>query len=76
MLLRYVLDVADREGRRVYIEATKPGKPVYEKLGWKTVEVLHFESLDAEDVKAGRIKEEDRVGIHWVMIREPQPVRS
>lgn len=74
-LLRYVLDMADREGRRCYIEATRPGFPVYEKLGWKTVEVLHF-SLDEEDVKAGRVKEEDRVGIHWVMIRNPQPARS
>lgn len=76
MLLRYVLNMADREGRKAYIEATRPGKPVYEKLRWKTVEVLHFESLDGEDVKAGRVNEEDRVGIHWVMIRDPQPERS
>lgn len=72
-LLRHVLDMADREEKKCYIEATRPGLPVYERLGWKTVEILHF-SVDEEDVKAGRVKEEDRVGIHWVLIREPQPV--
>lgn len=75
ILLKHVLDMADREGRRTYIEATRPGRPVYEKLGWKTVEILKL-SLDEEDVQAGRVKEEDRQGIHWVMIREPQPIKE
>ena len=76
MLLKYVLNMADKEGRKAYIEATKPGKPVYERLGWKTVEVLTFKSLDELDRKAGRTKEDDRVGIHWVMMRDPQPLRA
>lgn len=75
MLLKHVLDMADREGKKAYIEATKPGRPVYERLGWKVIDRITL-SLDEEDVNSGKIKDEDREGQNWVMMRDPQPVRA
>jgi hypothetical protein len=59
-----MLDIADAEGHRTYLEATRAGKPVYEKLGFREVDALEF-NLD-ELTK-------DCHGIYrlCIMIREP-----
>lgn len=75
MLLKHVLDMADREGKKVYIEATKDGFPVYERLGWKVIDRITL-TLDEEDVRSGKVKDEERDGQNWVMMREPQPVKD
>lgn len=74
MLCRHVLDMADKDGARTYVEATRMGEPVYERLGWKTVEVVTF-GLD-EERGDGRTALEVRDGVFWIMVREPQPVKS
>lgn len=40
MLLRHGLELADREGRKTYIESTVAGHPLYLKLGWKDVDLI------------------------------------
>lgn len=57
--------MADREGRKVYIEATPAGHPVYLKLG--------FRDIDAVAVDLTRWGG-DRVGTNVIMERDPQPV--
>ncbi|KFY96612.1 hypothetical protein V500_02403 [Pseudogymnoascus sp. VKM F-4518 (FW-2643)] len=65
MLLRHGLELADREGRRAYIEATPAGLPLYKKLGWVVVD-------EAEIVNASRdTPEDERRWINWIMIRGP-----
>lgn len=63
MLLRHVLDKADQEGRKTYIEATPEGHPVYEKLGWRDVALV--------EVDLGKYGGEG-VGTNVCMIREPR----
>ncbi|KAI0798298.1 hypothetical protein GGR55DRAFT_672734 [Xylaria sp. FL0064] len=42
-LLISVLDLADQEGLAVYLEATRVGVSLYQRLGFKTVDTLTFE---------------------------------
>jgi predicted N-acetyltransferase YhbS len=37
-LLRWGMDHADKQQRRIYLEATTPGFPLYAKMGWKPLE--------------------------------------
>ncbi|KAL2861588.1 acyl-CoA N-acyltransferase [Aspergillus pseudodeflectus] len=37
-LLRWGMDLADKQQRRIYLEATTPGFPLYAKMGWKALE--------------------------------------
>lgn len=60
-----MLDIADREGTRTYLEATASGKPVYERLGFRAVDTLDFDlSALTENLK----------GLYQItiMIRDPQ----
>jgi len=64
-LLKHVLDSADREGKKAYIEATLAGYPVYERLGWKVVDVVEID-LSKWGGKG--------MGSNRIMLREPQPL--
>ncbi|KAL2067434.1 hypothetical protein VTL71DRAFT_1859 [Oculimacula yallundae] len=61
-LLRHVLDQADAENRKCYIEATKAGHPVYFKLGFRDVDELR---LDMKPWGG------DFVAVNRLMVREP-----
>ncbi|KAK8070612.1 Acyl-CoA N-acyltransferase [Apiospora hydei] len=63
-LLAPMLDIADAEGRKTYLEATAAGKPLYEKLGFRLVELLTFDWDELTKERNGLYK-------NWVMIREP-----
>ncbi|GAW17148.1 hypothetical protein ANO14919_065980 [Xylariales sp. No.14919] len=67
-LLLPMLAIADAAGLRSYLEATPGGRPVYEKLGFRTVEVKEF---DLEALTHGKMKGTYKLSI---MIREPQPL--
>ncbi|KAI1734183.1 hypothetical protein F4680DRAFT_439143 [Xylaria scruposa] len=66
-LVAPMLAIADAVGLRSYVEATAAGRPVYEKLGFRTVET---KTLDAAAASGGRVKGMSTLSI---MIREPQP---
>ncbi|KAI0474286.1 hypothetical protein F4859DRAFT_85335 [Xylaria cf. heliscus] len=66
-LLAPMLAIADSVGLRSYVEATRAGQPLYEKLGFRVVETRE---LDATAVTGGRVKGVSSLSI---MIREPQP---
>ncbi|KAG8161546.1 hypothetical protein KVR01_008533 [Diaporthe batatas] len=63
-LILTMLNMADTQGHRTYLEATPAGKPIYEKYGFREVDRLEF-NLD-ELTK-------DRHGVYklCIMIREP-----
>ncbi|KAL6234524.1 acyl-CoA N-acyltransferase [Aspergillus navahoensis] len=42
-LLRWGMEQADRQQRRIYLEATREGYPVYEKCGWRGVERIEID---------------------------------
>jgi len=58
-LLRHVLDMADAEGRRVFVEARLAALPLYERLGWRVIDKLTF-PMEDEEVKERRVKDEER----------------
>ncbi|RYO89314.1 hypothetical protein DL766_005154 [Monosporascus sp. MC13-8B] len=64
-LLTPMLEIADAEGLRTTLEATPTGKPLYEKLGFRQVDVLKFDLSQLT---------KDTVGIYdiAIMIREPK----
>jgi hypothetical protein len=62
-----MLAIADAVGLRSYLEATPTGRPIYEKLGYRTVEVREF---DLTALTGGRSNGIYRLSI---MIRDPQP---
>ncbi|KAH8783989.1 hypothetical protein BGZ57DRAFT_220448 [Hyaloscypha finlandica] len=64
-LLKHVLQVADREGRMSYIEATEAGFPVYQKLLFKQVDII--------EVDLSRWGGKGTVS-NRIMQREPQPI--
>jgi hypothetical protein len=43
MLLKHVLQRADKEGKVAYIEATDTGYPLYLRLGWKQIDVIELD---------------------------------
>lgn len=64
-LLAPVLKMADEEGKKVYIESSAAGKPLYEMFGWKRIDDL--------DVDLSGAKGFENHGVHRMvlMIREP-----
>lgn len=66
-LLGEVLALADAEGKRVIIEATEDGYPLYLKLGFKDVDLIE---LDLRPFGGKSISP------HWVQIRQPKIVAS
>ncbi|KAI1331753.1 hypothetical protein F5Y16DRAFT_359185 [Xylariaceae sp. FL0255] len=65
-LLEPMFAIADKAGLRSYLEATPTGRPIYEKMGFKTVETKDFD-LDA--LTGGKI---NGIFTLFIMIREPQ----
>lgn len=59
-----MLDIADAEGRKCYLEATPAGKPVYEQLGFRQVDVLSFDWDELTSKRNGLYK-------NFIMIRDP-----
>lgn len=59
-----MLDIADAQGHRTYLEATPAGKPIYEKFGFREVDTLEFnlDELTKDHHGAYRL---------CIMIREP-----
>ncbi len=63
MLLGQVIALADLDGRRIYLEATAAGHPLYEKLSWRDVDLITV------DLRKWGV---DGTECNWVMMREPQ----
>ncbi|KAI1345594.1 hypothetical protein F5Y01DRAFT_308931 [Xylaria sp. FL0043] len=61
-LLVSVLDLADREGLAVYLEASRVGVSLYRRLGFKTVDTLTFERTGTGNPPASLD----------IMVREPR----
>ena len=61
-LLTPVLKMADKEGKKTYIEASEAGEKLYRRLGW--VETGDTISLDFTEYGAGKIDIQ-------LMMREP-----
>ncbi|RYP11847.1 hypothetical protein DL765_007564 [Monosporascus sp. GIB2] len=64
-LLTPMLEIADAEGLRTTLEATPTGKPLYEKLGFRKVDVLKFDLSQLT-------KDTDGIYEIAIMIREPK----
>ncbi|RYO97973.1 hypothetical protein DL764_007234 [Monosporascus ibericus] len=64
-LLTPMLEIADAEGLRTILEATPTGKPLYEKLGFRKVDVLKFDVSQLT-------KDKDGIYEITIMIREPK----
>jgi ribosomal protein S18 acetylase RimI-like enzyme len=60
LLLSHGLAWADAAGQKTYLEATVAGRPLYEKLGFKEVDVMERD-----------LGGELGIGRNWAMIREP-----
>ncbi|PQE06360.1 Acyl- N-acyltransferase protein [Rutstroemia sp. NJR-2017a WRK4] len=60
LLLSHGLAWADATGQKTYLEATVAGRPLYEKLGFKVVDVMERD-----------LGGELGIGRNWAMIREP-----
>ncbi|KAI1258647.1 hypothetical protein F5Y18DRAFT_339588 [Xylariaceae sp. FL1019] len=65
-LVEPMLAIADRMGLRCYLEATESGRPMYEKLGFGTVDVKDF---DLPTLTSDRLRGTFCLSI---MIREPK----
>jgi ribosomal protein S18 acetylase RimI-like enzyme len=63
MLLNQGIELAEAESKRIYLEATEMGHPLYEKLGWRDIDLV---SIDFTKWA------EERLGINYVMRREPR----
>lgn len=63
MLLGHVTQLADSENRRVYLEATAAGHSLYEKLGFRDIDLVTIEL----STWGG-----DRTDYNWIMMREPK----
>ncbi|PGG98068.1 hypothetical protein AJ79_09000 [Helicocarpus griseus UAMH5409] len=64
-LLKCLIDKAEADNARIYLEATMAGLPVYERLGWKTVDEVRLKLADYGI-------EGDLEDVFYIMIREPQ----
>jgi ribosomal protein S18 acetylase RimI-like enzyme len=61
LLLSHGLAWADAAGQKTYLEATAAGRPLYEKLGFREVDVMERD-----------LGGELGIGRNWAMIREPR----
>lgn len=43
MLVQWGLDRADEKGVEIYLEASVPGRPMYEKFGLRVLKVMDFD---------------------------------
>ncbi|KAL2870391.1 GNAT family N-acetyltransferase [Aspergillus lucknowensis] len=66
-LLRWGMERADREQRRIYLEASTEGFPVYAKLGWKELEKVEVDYTRL----GGKGKQ-----VLTLMVRDPLPYSS
>lgn len=67
-MIASMLDLADAQGIKAYLEATPAGKPIYEKLGFREVDSLEWD--------LGKLTNNlDGVYKLTIMIREPKPHR-
>ncbi|KAI1431195.1 acyl-CoA N-acyltransferase [Xylaria sp. CBS 124048] len=69
-LLTPMLAIADSVGLRCYLEASAIGRPLYEKLGFRTVEV---QPLDVAALTNGKMEGSTLISI---MIREPRNLQG
>jgi GNAT superfamily N-acetyltransferase len=67
LLLEHGLALADRDGARTYIEASKKGFPLYKKYGWK-----EFDEVVVDTRPYGGLGLE----VTKLMMREPQPLKN
>lgn len=65
MILTHVFALADAENRKVYLEATPEGYPVYVKYGFRQIDLMK------QDLSKWG---EERPGVNTVMLRDPQPI--
>lgn len=63
VLLKHVLEKADREGLQVYLDSAVSGKALYERFGFKVVSEMPLNCLDYGGRSDGR---------HWCMLRLAQ----
>ncbi|EEQ89437.1 uncharacterized protein BDCG_04557 [Blastomyces dermatitidis ER-3] len=68
-LLKWGIEKADAENARIFLEATPAGMPLYERLGWRTVDTIRIKladyGIDAEGDGGG-------YALLHIMIRDPQ----
>lgn len=78
LLLKEMLDQADAEGRKTYIEATDAGYPCYTKLGWKDLDVIEVDlgKYGGEGVKRNRTLLREPVAAAVVMKGEKKGKES
>jgi GNAT superfamily N-acetyltransferase len=65
LLLKHVLDMADREGKKTYLDATDEGWFVYSKLGFEVVGTVEIDLRKWGGEGVGRNRN---------MIREPRKI--
>lgn len=65
ILLNHGLDIADRNGKKSYLESTKKGRVLYERLGWKEVDemIVNTAPYGGEGIEVTKF-----------MVRDSQPV--
>jgi hypothetical protein len=63
MLLNEVIALADADGKRIYLEATVAGRPLYSKLGWAVIDLVTFDLT-----KWGG----EGPAYNWIMMRQPK----
>ncbi|KAL4899008.1 hypothetical protein BDW74DRAFT_171843 [Aspergillus multicolor] len=65
-LVQWGVDVADRLGMGVYLEATEVGRPLYEQFGFEVVKVVNFYAADFGGLGRHR---------YAFMLRQPRTMR-
>ncbi|PGH09798.1 hypothetical protein GX51_00485 [Blastomyces parvus] len=68
-LLKWGIEKADAENARIFLEATPAGLPLYERLGWRTVDVIRVKLADYGIDAEG---DGDGYALLYIMIRDPQ----
>jgi ribosomal protein S18 acetylase RimI-like enzyme len=66
MMMDPVIKLADQEGRKIYIEATSDGRPLYQKYGFRDIDLITM------DLRRWGGEGPEYI---WVMMREPKAKR-